>query len=403
VRLSRSLEISSCGIFIACGLIGQNHGAGLSRKQAFLRARELAAVGRKMFFDPALSASGKLSCASCHDPSFAYGPPNDMAVQRGGKDMEQWGIRAVPSLKYLQAIPQFTVHYFDSDATGVDSIDNGPTGGLAWDGRVDRGRDQARIPLLSPLEMANDSAENVVAKVLKRSYASEIRRLSRARANSTDLFNTILEAFEAWEQDSAEFYPYSSKYDAWLAGGVKLTDSEERGRKLFSDSNKGDCARCHIATRGADGTPPQFTDYGLIALGVPRNNRIPANSNQSWHDLGMCGPERIDLRTREEYCGRFRTPSLRNVALRKTFFHNGVFQTLREAIEFYAQRDTNPEKWYPKSIDGNVLKYDDLPSKYHGNVEAGTPFGGSHGAAPALTNDEIEDVVAFLGTLTDGF
>ncbi len=328
-----------------------------------------------------------------------------MPVQPGGKDMTQWGKRAVPSLRYLQAIPQFTEHYFDADSNGDDSIDNGPTGGLTWDGRVDRGRDQARLPLLSPYEMDNDSPAAVVARVRKASYASDLRRLPAggAIAERKDAFNLILSAFEAWEQDSGEFYPYTSKYDAWLAGKASLSDREGRGLRLFSDSDKGNCARCHIATRGANGTPPQFTDYGLVALGVPRNNKIPANSNPGWHDLGMCGPERVDLRSRQEYCGRFMTPTLRNVAVRKAFFHNGVFHTLKEVVEFYAQRDTDPEKWYPRNDSGTVLKFDDLPPRYSGNIDNVLPFGRAAGAKPALTDEEIRDLVAFLETLTDGF
>ncbi len=225
--------------------------------------------------------------------------------------MTLWGLRAVPSLRYLQVVPQFTEHYFDADAAGDDSVDNGPTGGLTWDGRIDRGRDQARIPLLSPYEMANDSEDMVVASVRKASYSSELRRLSGNRAGSHEAFNTILEAFEAWEQDYREFYPYTSKYDAWLSGKAALTDQERRGLNLFTKPDKGDCARCHIATRGANGAPPQFTDYGLVALGIPRNNQIPANSDRHWYDLGMCGPERQDLRSKTEYCGRFMTPTLR--------------------------------------------------------------------------------------------
>jgi cytochrome c peroxidase len=140
-----------------------------------------------------------------------------------------------------------------------------------------------------------------------------------------------------------------------------------------------------------------------VALGVPRNREIPANSDSGWYDLGLCGPERIDLRSRDDYCGRFRTPSLRNVATRKVFFHNGVFHSLKEAVEFYSQRDTNPEKWYPRNSQGVVLKFDDLPTKYQGNVETGSPFGKSAGAKPPLTDDEIADIVTFLETLTDGF
>jgi cytochrome c peroxidase len=384
-------------------MFGQQETGGLTRAQAFRRAQKLADLGRKLFFDSALSGSGKLSCASCHDPAFAYGPPNAMSVQRGGKMLRQWGIRAVPSLRYLQVVPQFTEHSFDAQTTGDDSVDNGPTGGLTWDGRVDRGREQARLPLLSSYEMANESEASLIAAVQKRPYSQELKELSGDCTDIYAVFKTVLEALEAWEQDDKEFYPYSSKYDAWLAGKVKLSEAETRGRKLFTDPNKGNCARCHIATRGVDGTPPQFTDYGFIALGIPRNNRIPANADPHWYDLGLCGPERTDLRTKREFCGAFMTPSLRNVATRHAFFHNGVIHTLRGAVTFYVQRDTNPERWYPKRRDGTVAKFDDLPPQYLGNVEMGAPFGQRSGDTPKLSDKDIDDIVAFLRTLTDGF
>ena len=369
----------------------------LSRHEAFRRARELSELGRKMFFDPKLSGSGKVSCATCHDPRFAYGPPNAFSVQRAGKGMTRSGMRAVPSLRYLQAIPAFTEHSFE-ETNGDDSVDNGPTGGLTWDGRVDRGRDQARVPLLSPYEMANENPAAVVARVRKASYSAAFRGLD------TDVaFALILEALEAWEQKPQEFYPYSSKYDAWLAGKAKLSDPEMRGLKLFTTPDKGNCARCHIASRGANGTPPQFTDYGLIAIGAPRNAEIPANSDARWYDLGMCGPQRTDLRSRGEYCGRFMTPTLRNVALRQVFFHNGVFHSLRDVIRFYVERDTNPEKWYRREADGSIIKFDDLPPEYRGNVDRDPPFGRMPGAKPALTEEEMGDLIAFLKTLTDGF
>jgi cytochrome c peroxidase len=273
-------------------------------------------------------------------------------------------------------VPQFTEHYFDAEVSGDDSIDNGPTGGLTWDGRVDRGRDQARLPLLSPDEMANANPAAVVARAMKSDYAPELRRLS-----SGDAFATILEALEAWEQDAREFYPYSSRYDAWLAGKGMLSERERRGLTLFTDPAKGNCAQCHPAARGASGTPPAFTDYGLIALGVPRNKDFPGGT-----DLGLCGPQRTDFRDRDEYCGRFRTPTLRNVATRRAFFHNGVYRTLTEAVEFYVKRD-------PALAD--------LPERYRGNLETGAPFPAHPGDKAALTGEEIEDIVAFLGTLTD--
>ena len=373
------------------------HDAGLSRADAYRRAAALSALGRKLFFEPALSASGKISCATCHDPAHAFGPPDAHAVELGGADLRQSGVRAVPSLKYLQAVPQFTEHFFDSDDAGDESVDNGPSGGLTWDGRADRGRDQARLPLLSPFEMANRAPSAVVARALKAGYGAALRRIS------TNVFAAIVQSLEAFEQDAATFYPYSSKYDAFLAGKAALTPAEARGLALFEDPAKGNCAHCHISRRGADGTPPQFTDYGFAALAVPRNRDIPANDDKNYFDLGLCGPLRSDLARRTDYCGMFMTPTLRNVALRQSFFHNGAFHSLRDAIEFYATRETDPAKWYSRNPDGSVRKYDDLPARYAANVNREPPFDRDPGAAAALDAHEIDDIAAFLKTLTDGY
>jgi len=352
-----------------------------------------------------MAAPGKMACATCHSPRHALGPPNALSVQRGGADMRQRGLRAVPSLEYLQAVPPFTEHFFDSDDKGDDSVDNGPTGGLTWDGRVDRGRDQARIPLLSPYEMANRDPAKFAARLRRSRSAAALRRLFGPTIFDVPdkALAAALEAFELYEQDSAEFYPYSSKYDAFLAGKVKLTAPERHGLALFEDPTKGNCARCHVSERAKDGTPPQFTDYGLVALGAPRNAAIPANRDRAWFDLGMCGPLRDDLRGRAEYCGRFMTPTLRNVAIRQVFFHNGVFHSLRQVIEFYVERDTNPEKWYPRAADGQLRKFDDLPAPYQANIDTDPPFGGHPGDPPALSKSEIDDVIIFLRTLTDGY
>jgi cytochrome c peroxidase len=218
--------------------------------------------------------------------------------------MQQIGIRAVPSLKYLQAVSQFTEHFFASDAPD-DSVDNGPTGGLTWDGRVDLGRDQARIPLLSPFEMANDSPAEFVARLRQAPYADDFRRVfgKAILDDSEAAFAAALEAFEVYEQSHAEFYPYNSKYDAYLAGKAQLTAEEQRGRSLFEDPAKGNCARCHISEPAADGTPPQFTDFALVALGVPRNGAIPANRDAGYFDLGLCGPLRNDLGIEQSIAG----------------------------------------------------------------------------------------------------
>ena len=412
LRAARRLPVA----LLLCGVLGiaatpaetRDSGprdSGLSRPQAYARAAALGALGRELFFDPSLSASGQMACATCHDPQHAFGPPNGLAVQFGGKDMRQAGMRAVPSLKYLQVVPQFTEHYFDSDEEGDSSIDNGPTGGLTWDGRVDRRRDQARVPLLAPFEMANATPADVVASVRKGGYADALRALygETIFADSDKAFAAVVEALEVYQQDDRAFYPYTSKYDAYLAGRATLAPQEARGLALFEDPAKGNCANCHRSRRGKDGTPPQFTDYGLIALGVPRNPAIPANAAPDFLDLGACGPLRHDLADHSEYCGLFRTPTLRNTALRHTFFHNGLAHSLREAIAFYVERDSDPGKWYPRGADGSVRKFDDLPRQYQANINTEPPFGGRAGDPPVLTPAEIDDIAAFLTTLTDGY
>ena len=404
--MARLLNILLCGLLVAASAAALAAAQkGLPRAVVYRQASVLSAFGRRLFFDPALSASGQLSCASCHDPAHAYGPPDARAVEPGGKDMRHMGLRAVPSLRYMQATPQFTEHYYDFDDEADASVDNGPTGGLTWDGRVDRGRDQARLPLLSPFEMANGSPAAVVATVKRSPYAAELRQAFGAAvfADTGAAFEAILQAFEAYEQDYREFHPFSSKYDAYLAGKEKLTAPEARGLTLFNDPAKGNCAHCHLSAPGLDGAPPVFTDHGLAALGVPRNDQIPANADPNYFDLGLCGPLRTDLRLHGEYCGMFKSPTLRNVATRQTFFHNGVFHTLKQVLEFYVERDTNPERWYPRNPDGSVRKFDDLPPEYRANVNVEPPFDRHAGDKPALSGDEIDDIIAFLQTLNDGY
>jgi cytochrome c peroxidase len=258
--------------------------------------------------------------------------------------------------------------------------------------------------LLSPFEMANADASAVVGRVQRGPLAAQFRRtFGDGIFGYPDLaFKGVLLALEAYQQTAAEFYPYTSKFDAWLRHQATLTPQELRGFEVFNDPAKGNCARCHPSAmrRGAF---PQFTDFGFIALGVPRNARIPANRNAGYFDLGVCGPWREDLRDRPEYCGMFRTPTLRNVAKRSVFFHNGAVHSLRDAVRFYAERDTRPGNWYPKDSHGKVRKFDDLPVRFAGNVESQGPFGQQAGEAPVLSEADVSDVVAFLSTLSDGY
>jgi cytochrome c peroxidase len=357
----------------------------------------VAALGREIFFDESLSASGHLSCATCHDPRYAYGPPPGGALALGGPHGDQRGTRAVPSLRYLNGTPAFalTMHFVDGDT--------GPGGGFTWDGRAGSLRTQAAIPLLAANEMANAGPPDVAAKLRRAPYASRLRELfgPDVFAQPERAFDAALVALEAFQHNAAEFFPFSSKYDLFLRGDADLTEQEERGIAIFKDPQKGNCASCHTTvTRG--GAPPSFTDFDYANVGAPRNAEIPANADPRYYDMGLCGPVRTDLTDQKALCGMFRTPSLRNVALRDAFMHNGSLHSLRSVLEFYAQRDTNPERWYPRKADGTIDKENDLPPELRGHLNVEVPFNRKPGDAPALSNLEIDDLLAFLRTLTDG-
>src|SRR5205085_5450377 len=99
--------------------------------------------------------------------------PNALSLQLGGADGRTPGLRAAPSLRYLQTLTPFVEHHHDND--GDDSVDAGPTGGHTWDGRASSAHDQARLPLLSPLEMANASPADVAARVARSRHAARLR------------------------------------------------------------------------------------------------------------------------------------------------------------------------------------------------------------------------------------
>ena len=190
--------------------------------------------------------------------------------------------------------------------------------------------------------------------------------------------------------------PFTSKYDYWLEGQAVLTEQEELGRQLFE--GKGMCSACHISQPGPGGEPPLFTDFTYDNLGVPKN---PANPFYSmprkwnrdgfdWIDPGLGGflesagyPEEVFM----AQLGKHKVPTLRNVDLRpdpgfvKAFGHNGFFKSLEEIVHFYNTRDVEP--WPPPEVAANV-NTDEL-----GNL--------------GLTADEEAAIVAFMGTLSDGY
>jgi cytochrome c peroxidase len=383
-----------------------------------------AQFGKALFFDPHLSATGKMSCATCHDPAFAYGPPNDRAVQLGGPDGKSPGTRAVPSLRYKEYTPAYADLLDNPDGQSAP----GPGGGFAWDGRANTLAEQARLPLLSPIEMANASPADVVAKVKTASYASHFLQAFPQPADTEAAFKAILAALQAFQIEDPSFHPYSSKFDLHAGNkiGGDLTPAELRGFKVFVNPQIGNCSSCHFHGAGLNGSSGMFTDFSYEAVGVPRNAAIAGAEP----DLGLCGPLRTDhpvtAADNRRFCGMFKTPTLRNLSKRKAFFHNGVMHSLEQVIRFYNTRDTLPELWYPtvggvpkahndrgfpgyglvtrQYLGGVVQKFDDLPAPYRANVDPQMPLDGrARHSKPPMTEQNMADLICFLETLTDDY
>ena len=377
---------------------------------------QLSALGRAMFADATLSADGRLACASCHDPAAAFGPNARTPSPFADGDPAHAGSRAIPSLRYAQYAGRFTRHTVDDEET--HGVDGGPTGGFTWDGRADTAREQALIPLFDAREMANADATALARRIAAAPYAAQFRQAFSAPgrdvfADPRQVLAWTALAFEVFEQ-GPEFAPFDSRYDRWLAGRATLSEAERRGLALYRDPARGNCDTCHPSHRSSNGGAPLFTDAGFIAVAAPRRAGLPplaasaavaditaiaSQARGAEADLGLCRSGRAGVVDGD--CGRFRTPTLRNVALRTSFFHNGSVRTLRDAVAFYATRDTDPARWYARDAGGRVRAYDDLPDDAVANVDHEMPFQPLPDGRPRLDERDIDDLVAFLRTLTD--
>ena len=426
-----ALALSASLLLAACGGGGGSTPAASGGDATTLSAA--AQLGQKIFADTTLSASGTQSCASCHVAASAFaedatasGVDRGSPVPVGGAGMNQTGFRNTPSLMYASMIPAF---YIASDGS--------PNGGFFRDGRAATLEAQAVLPFTTSFEMANADAGAVVARLKTRPYLADFEALYGAAVldDPATALNRMGQALAAFERENPAFHPFSSKYDYFQKGQAQLSAQELRGLALFNNATKGNCSACHPSTSGDGVTPPMFTDFSYDNLGVPRNSLIPANAAsapdgtpvdsddgvQTYYDLGVCGPFREQTVDFFSNCGQFKVPTLRNIAVTGPYFHNGRFATLQDAIGFYVRRDTNPEEWYPMNADGTVTKFDDLPAIYGGQFvvtpgvvgsDAGylgnvntseIPYNRVIGDTPALSPDEIDDVITFLCTLTDGF
>ena len=348
-----------------------------------------AHLGRALFFDTSLSEPAGQSCASCHAPSAAFTDPDTAKPTSKGVHPERLGNRNTPSAMYMAFSPKFR---FDPEERHY-------VGGQFWDGRSATLEEQAKGPFLNPVEMANPSKRAVVEKVRHSAYAEQFDAVfgKGALVSVNRAYDHIAAAIAAYER-TPEFQPFASRYDAWLAGTGQLTKQELRGLKLYEDEKKGNCAACHPSQRGPIGEPPLFTDFTYDNLGVPRNPDNPFYGQDKkfnpqgtkFLDRGLGG----FVKKRGED-GKFKVPTLRNIAKTAPYMHNGYFKTLRGVVAFYNDRDLRP------ACKGDVSEADALVQGCWPRPEIRRNLNIDEMGKLGLSEQEIDDIVAFMLTLND--
>jgi cytochrome c peroxidase len=343
-----------------------------------------ARLGHQVFHDTSLSASGQQSCASCHLKELGHASARGLEI--GGPQMQFTGDRNTPSLRYLW---RNTGLQFDEEGKA--------SGGFFWDGRADSLNAQAAEPFLNPAEMANADKASVVAKLSRTAYAAEFERVfGKDIWQQTDkAFAAMTQALASYQTEDTDFHPFDSVFDRTAQGQASFTAAQQRGWELFKDPEKGNCAACHTAEADKDGTPALFTDNSYDNLGVPVSSKMLKHQAI---DKGVCTHPLVQARAdAQSMCGAFKVPSLRNVAVRRAFFHNAAMTDLREVIAFYATRDTDPKRWY-----GTSKPLSGVHPSLRANVNRDeVPYGQKSGEQARLSEQDIDDLLAFLHTLTD--
>lgn len=338
----------------------------------------LSELGRALFHDTNLSFNRTQACATCHDPAHGFIDPRTDAAGGAlsrGADGRSVGTRNTPSIAYAALVPPAT------------RLTNGDwQGGLFADGRAGTLEAQAVEPLTNPREMAMPDDAAVIARVAENTQyvaALEAHFGPGVMATTESAMTAVTAALAAFQRSSPPFMTFDSRYDRFLRGEETLSEKEELGRRLyFSDLTN--CMLCHLLEPNSVTPNEAFTNHRYHNIGVPANPRLGTPP-----DAGLAARPGLDL---PAAAGKFRTPTLRNIAVTAPYMHNGVFRELATAIKFYnqyivdnAEVGINPETgapWGRPEIDENI----DVE-----RLRQGQP----------IDDERVEALIAFLRTLTD--
>lgn len=357
--------------------------AGLAQISSAEPILTKAELGELLFFDTELSKDRTQACASCHAPETGFADPNGTFMGWAtsvGDDGHSIGGRNAPTAAYAGFSPRFH-----------QRKDGDYVGGQFLDGREVDLAGQAGGPPLNPVEMAMPSKAAVVARLRENpDYVTAFAGLygDQVFDDADQAYAAMTDAIAAFEKTDV-FAPFDSKYDRFLRGEAELTPQEELGRVLFFSQQFTNCNVCHKLGSSEMDPAETFTNYEYHNIGVPANKLLEAKLGRPVGDRGLLDNPTV---TDPAQAGKFKVPTLRNVAVTGPYMHNGVFQDLRTVVLFYnkynargPRRQINPETgraWAPPEVPENLsLK----------QLETG----------PALPDDRIDALVAFLKTLTD--
>jgi cytochrome c peroxidase len=374
-------------VALVVGLFLAGQGSSALAQDAGPETDEMVALGKAIFFDTNLSLPPGQSCASCHDPAVGFADPNYLSVSQGALQ-DRFGNRNAQSISYAMFSPEL---YFDPTTT--PAIPEGQyKGGLFWDGRANTLEEQAKQPFLNPLEMHNPNTKTVVLAVRRSEYADLFKAVfgSSSLKDEEQAFEYVAQALAAYMR-SPEVSPFTSKYDYWKKGQAEFTESELRGYQLFTGTGA-KCFNCH--------SEPYFTNFGHQNLGTPRNPELPYYflppainpDGVDYIDRGVGDFLRAAGYPEEQAAkedGKFKIPSLRNCAVTAPYTHNGYHDTLREVIVFNNTRDLPGADWPEAEVPETVHRH---PMAMPGTL-----------GRLGLNDQQIDDIVAFLNTLTDGY
>ncbi len=340
----------------------------------------MAILGSQLYFDVNMSLNRNQSCATCHNPAkgFIDDRNNGVAGMASlGSDNLSIGDRNTPTAAYAALSPLFSKNQ-----------EGKYIGGQFHDGRASSLSDQAGGPPLNPGEMAMPSKAQVLERIKENSqYVEQFSRLfgELALTDSDIAYQGMSDAIMAFEQTEL-FMPFDSKYDKYLRGEATFTKQEELGRTLFFSEQFTNCNQCHQVNTSPFYATESFTDFSYHNIGVPENTRLREVNAASSKDLGLFNNPEVNEVSEQ---GKFKVPTLRNVAVTGPYMHNGVFQDLRTVVLFYDKSNNPTRKTNPET--GKPWAEPEVPMNLATELEDG----------PALKDNRVDALVAFLQTLTD--